>query len=129
MAEKTVNLTIGDNDLECKGDYTTAVSGSAYTKNGDPGSPPEPADFVLDTVHIVHVVEGKAVKIDISELLLNLGKFDEVGDMCLERLEEEDGAEFDDYDDEEEDYEDEEEEDDDDGEWPEDMGDDSDLDD
>jgi len=124
MAKKTVKLTVGDNELECEGEYTPAQAGSEYTKNGDPGSPPEASDFVLDTVNLIHEHEGHVLKISVTEMFLTLSDFDVLQEMCLERLEDEDGAEYDDYEDEpddDDDFGDEEEE--------EDMGDDADFDD
>ena len=48
---KTVYVFDDDGyELEITGDYTPGQKGRNYLKNGDPGYPDEPAEFVIDEV-------------------------------------------------------------------------------
>lgn len=50
MEQRSVTLWRGDFELNVSGLYSPGRPGSFYKRNGDPGDPPEPAEFEIDTV-------------------------------------------------------------------------------
>ena len=79
-------------ELECEGVYTRGRPGTMYKRNGDPGYPPEDAEFELEAVRVGGV--------DIGEMLDDLwvshkypsgsgycGAIDDIIDACTEAIE------------------------------------------
>lgn len=63
--------------------------GCMYMSNGDPGYPPEPAEFELDTVHVLDE-EGKPIKIneDLLTVLMGQEAWERMfEDACVEAVE------------------------------------------
>jgi len=87
-----VMITYHGVELECEGVYTRGRPGTMYKRNGDPGDPPEDAEFELEAVRVGGV--------DIGEMLDDLwvshkypsgsgyySAIDDVIDACLEAIE------------------------------------------
>ena len=49
---KVVNINYADNTLTISGYYTAGREGVQYKRNGDPGDPPEPEEFEIETIWI-----------------------------------------------------------------------------
>lgn len=49
---KVVNINYADNTLTISGYYTEGREGVQYRSNGDPGDPPEPEEFEIETIKI-----------------------------------------------------------------------------
>ena len=68
-----------DNFLKVTGDLTAYVPGNMYDSNGDPGSPPEEADF--------QITEIQYKRISIYELMVDLNLIDEIKEQLLSEIE------------------------------------------
>lgn len=76
----TIQLNL-EVDVDIEGHYRPATLGSFYKSNGDPGDPPEPAEFKIKNV--------KWQGVDITEMLDKEDfDFGFLEDKCIEKIEE-----------------------------------------
>lgn len=53
MSKKvTTKIVLGDNTLTVSGYYTAGREGVQYRRSGEPGDPPEPEEFEIETIKI-----------------------------------------------------------------------------
>lgn len=59
MPHMTLYIPFGDDEAEVMGRFTPSTPGCNYLRNGDPGYPPEPADFCIDHFNVngVDIIE------------------------------------------------------------------------
>jgi hypothetical protein len=80
---KTIDLLYHGVNLTIDGDYYPARKGSDYLRNGDPGNPPESAEFIIDRVRI-----GEVEVIDMFDGLKDTEASLDRPPYCLGRIEE-----------------------------------------
>ena len=69
-------------EVEVSGKYHKQIPGTYYQRNGDPGTPPEPAQFEIDKVYW----QG----LDITPMLdIEDYNYYEIEERCLEKIDQE----------------------------------------
>ena len=90
--QRLVNVKVNGVELEVLGDYTKGSAAVFYLRNGDPGYPAEPSEFVVESIKIGGVecsdfladlsyITYKGFNADAEDL------FDKIADACIEVIE------------------------------------------
>lgn len=64
MPSMTLYIPFGDDEAEIVGTFVPARKGCNYLRNGDPGYPPEPADFYIDRF----IVNGNDIMQEVMQM-------------------------------------------------------------
>jgi len=98
-----VTITYHGVELECEGVYTRGRPGTMYKRSGDPGDPPEDAEFELEAVRVGGVDIGEMLE-DMSTMFdYGNGKvryydvISDIADSCINAIENMEPREKEDY--------------------------------